>query len=331
MAAGNTSKTSYRSSLDKYGLAAAEKLSYLGKNVPEMCTVAEGYTTDSLTSCKSEKSELPSFPPSNRHSDKPVLRVPPSYRQKPSNNSNNNSKEIWVDMVPSKTTVMGMELLQGKSCEENNNLTHHSKQQQHKQQQQQQTHCRKKNDDPYFSDYEVERRKKSQRKKHSKRVEYDSDTQETSRYIPHSMSHQQQQHRSHNQLRGLSRLDEEVDYKYKTKSESNIVKSYRSKSDAVASLKHGIHVLSPSASPTKRQTTTTKSELTSSVTRPCQHGAVGQHGTSSRLFGMLSAEDQRRTRVNYVTQDDMSLPERSSRKSPTKMKQQGKKEKCRIS
>ena len=59
--------------------------------------------------------------------------------------------------------------------------------------------------------------------------------------------------------------------------------------------------------------TTTTTELTKR--QPSRRRDESSRG--ARSFGMFSAEDQRLTRVNYVTQDDMAIQDRRL-KSPSK-------------
>lgn len=312
----SSSRTSYRSSLDKYGLAAAEKLGYSFKNIPQ--NIIEESDRDEISSTcstlSSRKKELPAFPPSSKYTEKPVLRVPPSYRQKPS------GSEIWIDMVPSKNETTRQrvednahEHFYSKEFETNNNFSLHEKR----------SHRNKKQEDNYFSDYEVERRKRSQRKHQYKPIVYDTETPVKSLGLatqPTITKHRSSE--SIHARRDMNAIHDENVVRTKTKSETNLThsNSYKTKNDALANLRYGIDVSTPNKKNNKNNIEPVKRSVSqrSDLTK------------KQRSFGMLSAEDQQRTRIAYVTQDDMAMA--NVQKSPTKIKRKGNKnQQCVIS
>lgn len=340
------SKASYRSSLDKYGLAAAEKIGDIVRNIPMKGSVIKeesderDETSSTCSSVTSTRKELPSFPPSNRHSKKPILRVPPKLRPKPT------GPEIWIDMVPPKeaTTHRKQEDDFDKRSVRSNRSTTSTKKHGDAvshlngndtierlvqgERQINRRHRRRKVDDSYFSDYEVERQKRTQRRKHTPLV-YQLDEQKQA-IPPMKVRSRSTESLDAGKARISGRRDQRNNdnnnkNKKRTKSETNLAnsKSYKSKNDAVANLRLNIDVSSP-----KKQASYNKSDSTktaTSVKLNTTDGAEDQR-KPARSFGMFSAEDQRMTRVNYVTQDDMAMDHRrakSPRKSKRKSKNQG--------
>ena len=327
------SKTSYRSSLDKYGLAAAEKLGDMMKNVPCPGYIKEesdrdetSSTCSSLNSTRnSVRKELPSFPPSNRHSKKPVLRVPPNHRSKQAK-----GQEIWIDMVPAKDVTTRQDVSEKKAKCNNNAINSKYGEFTHAngndtverlvQAERQRRRYHRKREDSYFSDFEVENRKRSQR-----RQQY-MPTIMTAESPAHSdiSNNIQSKTRSTESLdagkfRVSGRRDEREGKNKRTKSETNIANSrnYKNKNDAVANLKLGIDV----SSPKKQNKDFNKVDLGKRTAPRCLPGADEHRKT--RSFGMFSAEDQRKTRINYITQDDMAIQNRLG-KSPKKGKRKSK-------
>jgi len=317
------SKASYRSSLDKYGLAAAEKLgdifvqSSTPKKIGEQTIKEESDDKDesssTCSSAASSRKELPSFPPSNRHHKKPVLRVPPSHRQKPT------GPEIWIDMVPPKeaTTHRKQEDDFDKRSLRSNRSTTSTKKYGggdmmghlngndtierlvQGERQISRRHRRRKVDDSYFSDYEVERRKRTQRRQQTPLV-YQMEDQKPN--IPlMKVRTRSTESLDAGKARVSGRRDERDGKNKRTKSETNLSgsKSYKSKNDAVANLRLNIDVNSPK----KQSAAYKKMDVVKKAPNKMTEDVSQKQ---SRSFGMFSAEDQRMTRINYVTQDDMA-------------------------
>lgn len=325
------SKASYRSSLDKYGLAAAEKIGDIVRNMPNQKdkTIKEesenekDETSSTCSSAASSRKELPSFPPSNRHGKKPVLRVPPNHRPKPT------GPEIWIDMVPPKevTTHRKQEDdFDKRSLKSNRSVTSIKKYGDamthlngndtierlvQGERQISRRHRRRKVDDSYFSDFEVERRKRTQRR-HQTPIE---DQQPV--IPPMTVKTRSTESLDAGKARvSRRRSDRETEGKNKrTKSETNLSnsKNYKTKNDAVANLRHNIDVSSP-----KKQQMYSKIDGRKPTSRLTE-----EQIRKPRSFGMFSAEDQQMTRVNYVTQDDMAIDDRRL-KSPKKSKKRSK-------
>lgn len=319
------SKASYRSSLDKYGLAAAEKIGDIVRSIPipEKTIKEESDKDETSSTCSSVASfrkELPSFPPSNRHSKKPVLRVPPSHRQKPT------GPEIWIDMVPPKEATTRQQEDCDKRSERSVRSTSSRKYGDvphlngndtieklvQSERQISRRHRRRKVDDSYFSDYEVERRKRTQRRQNTP-VLY-AETPSPAQTAPLSSRAHSTESLDAGKNRISGRRDERDSKNKRTKSVSDIAnsKNYKNKNDALANLRHGIDVSSPKKQNLNKidfggKKTPSKSE---------------EQSRKPRSFGMFSAEDQRMTRINYVTQDDMAINNRL--KSPKKGKRKSK-------
>ena len=312
------SKTSYRSSLDKYGLAAAERLGDVLKNVPHNDHIKEESDRDETSSTTSSlRKELPAFPPSNRHSKKPVLRVPPRKQK---------SKEIWIDMVPPKEVTTRQE-------HKNNNFSKYEEKhlngndtiERLVQAERQRRRHRKRYDDSYFSDFEVEKRKRSQRQRQYMPTIYTTEESPSPDIMPIITS----KAKSTESLdAGKARLRNIIDdpdggKRSRTRSESNLsgTKGYKSKTDAVANLRLGIDVSSPQHHNKRLHQ---KADLGKRAPpRLAAEFPQPEAGPSKpRSFGMFSAEDTRRTRIAYVTQDDMAI--RSRQKSPKKSKRKSK-------
>ena len=321
------SKTSYRSSLDKYGLAAAEKLGDMMKNIPQVDYIKEesdrdetSSTCSSLNSSKNSRKELPPFPPSNRHSKKPVLRVPPNHRQKPK------GQEIWIDMVPAKDPTTRQEVTDKKPKLRNPGTTKYGDfihangnetVERLVQAERQRRRYHRKREDSYFSDFEVENRKRSQR-----RQQYIPTIMTAESPTPIEIAIVASNARSTESLdagknRISGRRDERECKNKRTKSETNIANSrnYKNKSDALANLKLGIDVSSP-----KKQNL---NKVDLGKRTPPRRLSGADENRKPRSFGMFSAEDQRKTRINYVTQDDMAIQNRLN-KSPKKGKRRSK-------
>lgn len=323
------SKTSYRSSLDKYGLAAAEKIGDIVRNIPMTDkTIKEesdrDETSSTCSSVTSSKKELPSFPPSNRHSKKPVLRVPPNHRPKPT------GPEIWIDMVPPKeATTRQQDDSDKRSVRSNGSTRKHasSSDKQHLngnddieklvqgERQISRRHRRRKVDDSYFSDYEVERRKRTQRRQQNTPLLYTVDLPEPAAIPPMKLRTQSTESLDAGKNRISGRRDERDSKNKRTKSETNITNSkhFKNKNDALANLRHGIDV----SSPKKQNLNKIEFGRKSSVKM------TEEQSRKPRSFGMFSAEDQQKTRINYVTQDDMAINNRLM-KSPKKGKRKNK-------
>jgi len=326
------SKTSYRSSLDKYGLAAAEKIGDMLKNVQTpsyIKDIKEKSDIDTISTCSSSsrKKELPAFPPSNRHSKKPVLRVPPNHRSKPT------GPEIWIDMVPPKETTTRKEEKQNVQKEKKKPSSNYGDYSHANgndtverlvQIERQRKRHRKRADESYFSDFEVEKRKHSQRQQQYMPILYTVESPTPSE-IPIISSKARSTESLDAGKRRVSGRREDINKNTtKTKSETNISfsKNYKSKSDAVANLKLGIDVSSP------RKSSFKKVDFGKRV--PPRLSESNSESRKPRSFGMFSAEDQKRTRINYVTQDDMAIQNRLG-KSPKKSKRKNKKDQCVIS
>ena len=328
------SKASYRSSLDKYGLAAAEKIGDIVRNIPRGGIIKEesdekDETSSTCSSVTSFKKELPSFPPSNRHGKKPVLRVPPKQRPKPT------GPEIWIDMVPPKeaTTHRKQEDDWDKRSVRSNRSTTSTKKYGDAmthlngndtierlvqgERQINRRHRRRKVDDSYFSDYEVERRKRTQRRQQTPLV-YQMDDQKPAKFTPMTVKTRSTESLDAGKARVGGRRDQREGKKKRTKSETNLTnsKNYKSKSDAVANLRLNIDVSSP-----KKHATYNKADSKKATSKLTDVTADERKPT--RSFGMFSAEDQKMTRVNYVTQDDMAMDHRRT-KSPKKSKRKSK-------
>ncbi|XP_066935130.1 LOW QUALITY PROTEIN: prickle planar cell polarity protein 3-like [Clytia hemisphaerica] len=331
------SKASYRSSLDKYGLAAAEKIGDIVRNMPNGGVIKEesdekDETSSTCSSVASSRAkELPSFPPSNRHSKKPILRVPPKQRPKPT------GPEIWIDMVPPKEATThrkqeeDWEKQSVRSMRSNRSTTSTKKYGDamshlngndtierlvQGERQINRRHRRRKVDDSYFSDYEVERRKRTQRRKQTPLV-YQMDDEKPN--IPlMTVKSRSTESLDAGKARVAGRRDERDGKKKRTKSETNLTnsKNYKSKNDAVANLKLNIDVNSP-----KKQSYN-KMELSKKATN--KKTESNDSRKTARSFGMFSAEDQQMTRINYVTQDDMAMDHRRNSKSPKKSKRKSK-------
>ena len=323
------SKTSYRSSLDKYGLAAAEKIGDMLKNIPTHPVIKEESDRDETSSnCSSIASnarmkELPAFPPSNRHSKKPVLRVPPSHRQKPA------GPEIWIDMVPAKEATTRQdekEKLNFKEQQKANKGLNKYGQYSHVngndnierlvQIERQRKRHRRRADDSYFSDFEVEKRKNTQKRQQHIPMLYTLESP-TSSEIPVIASRARSTESLDAGKNRITGLKEDVNKNNRTKSETNITssKNYKTKNDAMANLKLGIDVSTP------RKTSFNKADL-GKKSSPRRANTVNEN-RKPRSFGMFSAEDQQRTRITYVTQDDMAIQNRLG-KSPKKSKRKNK-------
>ncbi|XP_057313204.1 prickle planar cell polarity protein 3-like isoform X2 [Hydractinia symbiolongicarpus] len=306
------SKTSYRNSLDKYGLAGAEKLGDMLKNMPQHDHIKEesdrDETSSTCSSANSSRKELPSFPPSNRHSKKPVLRVPPNHRQKPK------GPEIWIDVVPPIEMTTRQEEKKKNNFSGKHEYTHpngNNTIERLVQAERSRRRHRRKADDSYFSDFEVERRKRSQRRQqYMPSLPYTVESPTPSEIPVISSKARSTESLDAGKSRVCGRRDEREHRSKRTTSETNISnsKNYKTKTDAVANLKLGIDVSSP-----KKQNF---NKVDIGKRAPPRKQSV-EENRKPRSFGMFSAEDQRRTRINYVTQDDMAL---HRQKSPKKGK-----------
>lgn len=314
------SKTSYRSSLDKYGLAAAEKIGDMIRNIAK-----EGYIDDSdredtkSNSSKvsiSSKKELPCFPPSNKHSEKPVLRVPPRHRSKL-------STEVWIDMVPPKESITRHEVVQRNQLKTNErnkygNITHINGNASIEKlvQAERQRRRRRKRDD-YYSDFEVDKRKQSERRENFS-TSQNSFQISVKKIIDNNFTiTKSTESLDTTKSRIVGRNNERENNNKRTKSDASLNNTikYKSKNDAVANLKLGIEVSTP-----KRNYQMIDGR------RVAGKSIENVENIKPRSFGMLSAEDQKRTRINYVTKDDMAIHDRNilkKAKKKDKTKSQG--------
>lgn len=173
-------------------------------------------------------------------------------------------------------------------------------------------HRRRKVDDSYFSDFEVERRKRTQRR-HQTPIE---DQQPVIPPMTVKTRSTESLDAGKSRVSGRQSDREKEGKNKRTKSETNLSssKNYKTKNDAVANLRHNIDVSSPK-----------KQQMYSKIDgrKPTSRLLTEEQIRKPRSFGMFSAEDQRMTRVNYVTQDDMAIDHRRL-KSPKKSKKRSK-------
>ena len=316
------SKTSYRSSLDKYGLAAAEKIGDMIRNIEKESSLKEESDREDGRSASSSKKELPCFPPSNRQGEKPILRVPPRHRPKI-------GPEVWIDMVPPKESTTRQEFVEKNQLKTNErskygDVPHMNGNNSVEKlvQAERQRRRRRKRDDYYFSDFEVDRRKQSERRENFNATQ--SSPQSSFKEL---VSNDFSKTKSTESLdatksRIAGRKDERENKSKRTKSDANLDNTinYKSKNDAVANLKLGIEVTTPK-----------KTYQKIDGRRMAGKSSENEENLKPRSFGMLSAEDQRRTRINYVTKDDMAIQDGNISKKVKKKEKNRNQAQCLIS
>ena len=319
------SKACYRSSLDKYGLAAAERI---GEVLSQQSTAVPDSDREdaSSTSSKSSgvKKELPPLPPFVRVPGKrsmPVARVAPHHRGKPK------GEEIWIDMVPPKPPVTKMGSKGLDSCdasamseysdaeksvlnEKDLNL-HKSAGRSDKPKRKH----RRRGEDSYFSDYEVEKQKR-----HQRRAAFMPQIPPPASIIPKEEIAPKSRSKSSESLDAAqARVQgrrEQREKQKRTKSETNISnsgKQIRNKTEAILNLKLGVDLNSPRK--------TMKKVDFGNKTPPRRDSPDEYYARPSRSFGFIrETEGKVVPRISYVTVDDMAIQRSSSNKQSRKGK-----------
>ncbi|XP_065058408.1 prickle planar cell polarity protein 3-like isoform X2 [Rhopilema esculentum] len=325
-------KSSNRSSLDKYGLAAVEKMSE-AMNRQAGTNAAQDSDRDDVSSNGSRKEkELPNFGVS-RQGSKPVLRVKPCHRP----SQNKITEEVWIDMVPPKKITTRTEKNDGNLSADSTMLSEYSDAEKSiilekslsfskssnycQGQQRSKKKGRRRGEDSYYSDYEVEKQKRSQNR---------------SRYIPEIpppesiLSHVPLKQNTHS--KSMECLDSKMRVKgrreqrlkqTKTKSETNLSsceKSLRVKNDVT---NFSINPTSPLKSSFK------KIDIGRGKSRLNQD--EDEYFRQPRVRGMFGS-DVKPKRITYVTRDDMAIGGSSTSKDSRKgRKTRNKQERCVIS
>ena len=322
------SKPSYRSSLDKYGLAAAEKMGeVLTRN--NNSNVTQDSDRDDASSTGSKR-ELPNFG-NNRQGTKPVLRVKPNHRQ----NQIKKGEEIWIDMVPAKqVTTRGDKndpdlsadstMLSEYSDAEKSVITEKSlsfpvpRKGPQRTEKQRKKH-RRRGEDSYYSDFEVEKQKRSQR-----RAKYIPEIPPPESILPPKQMAPKSKSKSSESLDAAkARVEgrrEQRQKQKKTKSESNLTtcdKPFRDKT-----VKIGFDLNSPKKASLDK----------TGYARPRQDSREDEYFGRPRVHGMFGSDvKQNRTRIAYVTMDDMAIQRSGKDSRRGRKSKRDKQERCVIS
>lgn len=324
------SKTSYRSSLDKYGLAAAEKIGeVLNRN--NNCNITQDSDRDD-TSSTGSKRELPNFG-NNRQGTKPVLRVKPNHRQ----NQSKKGEEIWIDMVPAKKVTTRNDGNDGDLSADSTMLSEYSDAEKSvitekslsfpvpkkgsQRTDKQRKKGRRRGEDSYYSDFEVEKQKRSQR-----RAKYIPEVPPPESILPPKQIAPKSHSKSSESLDAAkARVEgrrEQRQKQKKTKSESNLTtcdKSFRDKT-----IKLGIDLNSP------KKAALDKTDL--GYARPRPEAREDEYFGRPRVQGMFGSDiKQNRTRIAYVTMDDMAIQRTGKDSRRSRKSKRDKQERCVIS
>ena len=325
------SKTSYRSSLDKYGLAAAEKIGEVLKRNNNASVIQDSDRDDASSS--GSKKELPNFG-NSRQGTKPVLRVKPNHRQ----NQSKKGEEIWIDMVPAKKIVTRGEKNDGDLSADSTMLSEYSDAEKSviterslnfpvprrgsQRTEKQRKKNRRRGEDSYFSDFEVEKQKRSQRR--AKLIPQIPP--------PESILVGKQHMKPKSYSKSSESLDaakarvegrrEQRQKQKKTKSESNLTTCddrYREKI-----VKIGFELNSP------KKATLDKTDL--GYARPRPDAREDEYFGRPRVHGMFGSDvKQNRTRIAYVTMDDMAIQRSGKDSRRGRKSKRDKQERCVIS
>ena len=322
-------KTGYRSSLDKYGLAAAERIGEVLKQQSSTKSPHESDRDDS--SSTSSRKELPHFG-SNRQGKKPVLRVAPNHRQ-----HQRGGEEIWIDMVPPKKVHTRNETSDADLSADSTMLSEYSDAEKSmisekslsfvipKRTDRQKKKSRRRNEDSYFSDYEVEKHKRAQR-----RAKFISEIPPPETILMREDKKQPKTKSSESLNAGKARVEgrrEQKEKQKKTKSETNLASDNnitRDKIDAMNNLKLDFDAGSP------RKNSLKKRDLGNARRR--KDAREEEYFGQPRVHGIFGADmKQNRTRIAYVTMDDMAIQRSPSGKGGRKGHKSKRNDKCIIS
>lgn len=324
------SKASYRSSLDKYGLAAAEKIGeVLNRN--NNSNITQDSDRDDASSTGSKR-ELPNFG-NNRQGAKPVLRVKPNHRQ----NQTKKGEEIWIDMVPAKKVTTRGDKNDGdlsadstmlseysdaeKSIITEKSLSFPTPKKSSQRTEKQRKKGRRRGEDSYYSDFEVEKQKRSQR-----RTKYIPEVPPPESILPPKKMAPKSYSKSSESLDAAkARVEgrrEQRQKQKKTKSESNLTtcdKPFRDKT-----IRLGIDLNSP------KKAALDKTDLGYARPRPDQR--EDEYFGRPRVHGMFGSDvKQNRTRIAYVTMDDMAIQRSDKDSRRSRKSKRDKQERCVIS